>query len=418
MNCSRRMATKAVIGGWVLSALFSQALAETPTASTMSQVSPGRSAWEQRVLGRGQPRHASAGQTVASNLFARSWGPRGQSYYLAPTGAISPAVQAGQIVEEGGPVLEETEMFPGEPFDPMPMEGVGCGHEPCGAPGAGCGPDCGGCGQCFGQGGCFAGPQGCWPGWWLRNFSLFAGVHGFKGPLDFGANGNFGVHEGLNFGGPLGGPCGIGYQVGFQAVHSNFSGPDAGPGSGRDQTFFTAGIFRRAVCGGLQWGVVFDLLHDSYFASTELKQIRAELALVRAGCREIGFWGAFGVGDDALTDQLALEPTDLFAFFYRRHFSGGGQGRVWTGVTGQGDALLGADCTIPLGTSWALENNFSYLIPKEGSRAGGWQQESWSVMIQLVWYPGRPASCVLKNPYHPLLNVADNSVFMADFQQP
>lgn len=55
------------------------------------------------------------------------------------------------------------------------------------------------------------------PLWWvghpryrgmLRDLTVFGGVHGFKGPLDQGRNGNFGFHEGVNLGGPLGDPWG------------------------------------------------------------------------------------------------------------------------------------------------------------------------------------------------------------------
>jgi len=239
-------------------------------------------------------------------------------------------------------------------------------------------------------------------------------------------NGNFGFHEGINFGGPLGGPFSLGYQLGVQAAHSNFSG-DAVESNGRDQVFFTGGIFHRAVCGGLQSGVVFDMLHDSYHGTANLKQIRTESALVFSGCREIGFWGAFGVGDDMFTLDLdaysfdvqegrvlPIGPSDTYSIFYRRHFSGGGQGRIWTGLSGEGNALVGADCTVPLGTSWALENSFTYRIPKEGHAAGGQQDETWSVAIHLVWYPGREARCVLNDPFYPLFTVADNSQFLLD----
>jgi hypothetical protein len=106
----------------------------------------------------------------------------------------------------------------------------------------------------------------------------------------------------------------------------------------------------------------------------------------------------------------------MFAFFFRHYFSGGGEGRTWTGFTGNADALLGADIRVPLGTSWALENSINYLIPKESRGASGQPQESWGVSIQLVWYPGRQASCVRNDPFFPVLGVADNSSFMADLE--
>ncbi len=318
------------------------------------------------------------------------------------------------------------------------------------------------------EAGCF-GP--CWgPGaYWgyplfyglFRDLSLFGGAHAFKGPVDGGENANFGLHEGLNYSGPLGDPWGGGFQIGFQAVHSNFRGyarriydgtvggatvtepaldvPSEGvlannsfivPNGDRDQLFFTAGLFRRAPMGGLQWGVVFDLMHDAYYYTADLKQIRAELSLVCPGWREIGFWGAFGVGNERVSEQFTyrrqdtqqdityqldytLEPTDQFNFFYRQYFSNGGEGRLWVGFTSNSDFLFGGDLWIPLSDRFALENSFNILFPKETGETAQ-REQAWSVMIQLVWYPGRSAKASQCNIFRPLFGVADNTSFMLD----
>jgi hypothetical protein len=260
------------------------------------------------------------------------------------------------------------------------------------------------------------------PSWWgppwVQRFTLFAGLHGFKGPTDLGRNGNFGFHEGLNYGAPLWELFGLGYQVGFQATHSNFKGNRVvgQDDDSRHQLFFSAGFFHRTSDFGLQSAMVFDFFHDEYYDKADLKQIRSENALRLGELREIGYWGAYNVGGDRirLTDRITqpLRPEDLFALFYRRHFTGGGQGRVWGGMSGDGDFFFGAETTVPLGTNWALENNFAYLLPKEGSGADGQGREIWAMSMQLVWYPGRPARCVFRDPYQPFLGVADNSVFM------
>jgi hypothetical protein len=257
----------------------------------------------------------------------------------------------------------------------------------------------------------------------LCNFSFFAGIQGFKGPVDIGQNGNFGFHEGLNFGAPLGDPWGCGYQLGFQAVHSDLSGfqvtqgTNAATGTGaRTQLFFTGGIFHRADCGGLQGGVVYDYVHDEYYDQADLQQIRSETSIVFGeGIHELGYWGAYGINRERFqlgTTFLFLQSNDVFAGFYRRHFTGGGQGRLWAGGTGAGQGIIGGEATVPLGTSWALENNFVYLIPSTSSTAGGRTEETWSVSISLVWYPGRPARSVFRDPFHPLLGVGDNSAFL------
>ena len=444
MAWSRRATGIVVVGGWAVLTLCSVAAAQTDLNTIPYGSRTSRSSWEQRVLQRDR-----------SQILGSMHDP--VSYRVAQNGATQPAqAGAGQVAPVGvaPPSIlnpseargEEIELVPkGRPIAPVPMDeqvvgktrgtyemgGMGqpgcssCGGSGCGSCG---GPDCGGCDDCNGE--CSWGGPFCWgmPAWWFEGFSIFAGVQGFKGASDLGRNGNFGFHEGVNFSGPLGDPWGIGYQAGMQAVHSNFKGTQTLTTDGttdngsRNQIFFTGGLFHRAHCGGLQGGVVVDYFHDNYFEATNLTQLRTECALVAPDCGEIGFWGAFGVGKDQVEARRNgqtlfnrwLTPTDMYAAFWRRYFSGGGQGRLWVGVTGMRDVVFGGEIMVPLGTSWALENNFTFLSPRQGRATGGQAEESWSVALQLVWYPGRCAQSVRQSPYFPMFTVADNSVFMVD----
>ncbi len=259
--------------------------------------------------------------------------------------------------------------------------------------------------------------------WWTRDLAIFGGIHGFKGPFDQGKNGNFGVHEGFNFGAPLG-VFDWGWQLGAQAVQSNFSSGQAvdGSSSRRNQFFVTGGLFKRAREWGFQWGVTYDWLHDAYYAKADLKQIRSDTSfLFPGGVHEVGYFGAYGTGgtDFVLLSREAkylvfMEPTDIFALYYRRYFSGGGDGRLWLGLSGRGDGIVGGEIRVPMGTNWELENRFNYLIPKRGIGVNGTTQESWGVTIDLVFYLGHPARCERYHPYRPMLNVADNTLFMTD----
>jgi len=344
---------------------------------------------------------------------------------VAEGAEISPGDMPAEVVPapEGQPIGPSEQIIEGPMMGPDFEGNCGVGPDSCeGDLGFACGPD--GYGGYCGHD-CYAGLHRALHALILR-MSFFAGIHGFKGPADLGRNGNFGFHEGLNFGAPLGDPWDIGYQIGFLAAQSNFSGNqaviDQQPDNGtRSQFFLTAGLFRRAQRNWLQWGVVVDWLHDSYYTTADLLQIRNETSIWLGGIREIGYMGAYRVGTDAVAENLAdrintsvFGPTDVFAVFYRRHFSGGGQGRIWAGASGNGDGLLGGDILVPLGTSWSLENNFTYLSPKEGQGADGQSQESWSVNIRLVWYPGRQSRWVLRDPFHPLFSVADNSALLVD----
>jgi len=390
--------------GWTLTMLAGVGQTQTShTSGEPARLSP-KQAWRHRVLQQGRasrPPLRTASREVVNHFDFQS---DGQVVRLDPPPTDPAYDDAGMDIISS----DMHDMFPA---------GHGCNE--CGCGEMGCGGGCGGC-----YSGCGVAVRGWNTDWLLRDLSLFAGVHGFKGPPDRGRNGNFGFQEGVNFGAPLGWlgwVNGTGLQLGLEAVQSNFEGDriDAAiSGADHDQLFFTAGIFHRAIRGGLQWGMAYDMLHDVYRGeTTDLRQIRSETGWVfSGGLREIGYFGAYGLGEERTIDGR-LDPTDMFAFYYRRYFSGGGDGRFWAGFTGRGDGLIGADLRAPLGKRWALENRVNYLIPKQGSNNGGQVEESWGLTIQLVWYFGQPAACVRNSPFRPLLNVADNSLFLVDRMQ-
>jgi hypothetical protein len=467
MKSLRRIVSWTCLGAGTLLALCGSAEAQYTLDGLVPGGSSPRSQWEQRVLRTARaPSQASAQAALTDDRFFPQ-----PSTRLAPPGGpgmprrpMAPG-QADAVLlgSTEGLALEPTQSV--EP-DPMASEdgGVAGGY---GSPASGCGVcggsgypgDGGSCGECGDD--CGGGAYQCLPGrgilsgWWFRDLSLFAGVHGFKGPLDQGLNGNFGFQEGVNLGAPLGG-CNIGYQLGFAANQSNFSGDQTRTaytgidqsitdGTGRDanvltpsrgdrhQYFFTGGIFQRALCGGIQWGVVFDFMRDMYYDQADLKQIRSETSFVfPGGCNEIGYFGAYNVGGDRLrledririlqtevrfNSEVLLAPTDMFVGFFRRHFETGGEGRIWGGFSGHGNGLVGADLRVPLGGSWAVENSFTYLVPKHGRGTDGLREEAWGLNIQLVWYPGRRAACVQNDCYRPLFGVADNSTFLVHTRQ-
>jgi hypothetical protein len=310
-------------------------------------------------------------------------------------------------------------------FEPMAANGVFAGGPRCtncGGPDGACG-----CDPCEGP----ARGERCDLGWevfdgrcgpLLRGISVFAGADGFKGPLDRGTNGNFGLNEGINMARPLGDPWGCGYQLGANFVQTDFSGAPLIADTNvraafRKQYFATAGIFRRTDCRGFQWGVAYDYLYDMYYSNASLQQFRSETSFVLDDTYEIGYYGAYGVGNARATEGLQafkFQPTDMFVLFVRRNFENCGDGRLWAGATGNGDGLLGVDLWVPLGGNFALENRINYLIPKQGTGETGQQHESWGLVVQLVWYPGHSARCEKQNPYRPFFNVADNSLFMVD----
>ena len=387
--------------------------------------------WQQRVLKQTQPPQASIGQRPA-NAYQQPVSP----YRTAqrPSSDFNRSAAAAGSAEPGATGRQRTTRVTGgeeivEPgtvqFDPLATDGVfaGGGCANCGGPGGECGAS-GACGvpacddSCDFGWECFDGR--CGP--WLRGLSVFVGADSFKGPLDNGRNGNFGLNEGLNLARPLGDPWGCGYQIGANFVQSNFSGAPVMSVNDRfirapfrKQYFATAGIFQRAQCYGFQWGVAYDYLHDIYYGNANMQQIRSETSYVLDDIYTVGYYGAYGVATDQ--DRVIdgkLDPTDMFVFYVKRNFENGGDGRLWLGASGNGDGLLGADLWVPLGRGFALENRINYLIPKQGTGDTAQVRESWGLVIQLVWYPGQNARCQQQNPYRPMFNVADNSLFMVD----
>jgi hypothetical protein len=257
----------------------------------------------------------------------------------------------------------------------------------------------------------------------MQDFSASAGVQGFKGPVDQGLNGDFGFHEGINWGSPLWDAMGIGAQIGVNVEQSDLSRTNASD-LHRNQYFFTAGLFHRPDCAwGWQGGLVFDYLNDSFVDDFTVSQIRGDLSYV-FNCHEVGFWFTQGVHDTAFTtvstttaavttSTTTYTPIDLYAFYYGHRFCNGGEGRIWGGFTGGTGGLVGADFSIPISDKLSIDSGFTYAIPHTvGSNQV--PPESWNLAISLVWHPGCRAREAYCSPYRPLFNVADNGSFMVD----
>jgi len=419
-----------LLGVAVLAAVGENLFGQTWQPKWVGEDGVARSDWEHRVLRQSQ----SAPPAKTSAFAGETAGRPAERYQLAqrPTAARGSLALTG-AAEESAPASLPKNDRPGQAAEVIPpgevqleplasdgvFAGVGAGAPGCGAPGCGDGE------PCFGPD---CGPA-CDFGWevfdgrcgpLLRGLSAFVGADGFKGPLDRGVNGSFGLNEGVNLARPLGDPWGCGYQIGANFVQSNFSGaPTVSTGNYnlrapmRRQYFATAGIFNRALHGGFQWGVAYDYLHDIFYQDNDLQQLRSLTGFVFDDIYEVGYYGVYGVGTDRTIDGR-LDPTDMFVCYLRRNFENGGDGRIWGGATGRGDGLLGVDLWVPLGRGFALENRINYMIPKEGRGDVARTRESWGLVAQLVWYPGQNAKCQQQNPYRPIFNVADNSLFMVD----
>jgi len=259
---------------------------------------------------------------------------------------------------------------------------------------------------------------------WSQDLILFGGTQGFKSAPDRGQNGNFGFHEGINWGGPMWNRYGIGYQIGAQVTHSDLSGTQVNgvfDDDPRSQAFLSAGLFRRGdQFNRLQMGVVADWLRDEYLIDVNLTQVRAEMSYFLTPRNEVGFAGAFNAKADSgrvVTTQEEWAPVEQYNVFWRHRFSTTSEGRLMAGTTGEGDGLFGGETMVAISPRFALQGAFLYLNPGGGT-TDAVSLESWGISMNMIWYPGQSGFRSIQSLYRPLFNVADNSTFLIGREQP
>ncbi|MEX2175346.1 MAG: DUF6666 family protein [Pirellulaceae bacterium] len=337
---------------------------------------------------------------------------------LMPRGTVG---QLHTQVTQGPTIVEELPLSLGLPTDShVAADCASCGDNSCGQ-----------CVDCCGQWNSCGPVSPCCllPCPRLDNLELLAGVQGFTGPANRGGSGSFGFYEGFNHAIPLCRDVACG-QFGARWTQSNFDGSFVSPEE-RTQIFLTTGLFRR-VDWGLQAGVVFDYLHDEWDYEADLGQLRGEIGWKFACRDEVGFRFSVGVNDDTsvlnepiLSDdgqELTLrqrtaqfEVNDLFAFYYRRQFACGGEGRLFGGFTNNQQGLFGGDARVPLSPCWSLSADFLYVVPSNESAAPGYVEETWNVAVGVVWTPFAKPGCG-PNYGRPLLDVANNGTFATRLQ--
>jgi hypothetical protein len=358
-----------------------------------------------------------------------------------PTTTKQPAAAETVVMPETAGTLEFATDMDGMPVEmASPSDGMWMGgypegtcHEPCiddCCPEDECGflPCCQHTGRVCGWMRQFGRPYYGWR--WHRDFTASAGVTGFQTPADLGIAGNFGTNEYANFGMPFWNAFGVGWQLGVRGVQTHFQNTsiegltdDPFVSGARDQVFVTTGFYTRAFEGrGLQFGAVWDYLHDNWYDNVNLAQIRGEISYVWHA-HEIGFWGASNYDTTPFSTRRFsgnASTMDLYALFYRLQFGDANEWKVWGGGTDNGDGYLGTLLRAPMTKSLALEGTFTYLIPKDtktyplGRDDDGdtvsitTADAAWNMSVNVVFYPACRSRRGLASPYRPLFEVADN----------
>ncbi len=297
------------------------------------------------------------------------------------------------------------------------IDGGCCGDGGCSS--GSCGQsyfdDCGGCDPC----------QPCWLdglGRIFRNGEYFVGATGFKNsPFNVGTNPsqtvhdcNFGMYGGFNLGIPLCKlTCGaLSGQFGIRSVQSNFNGSTFTP-ENRDQLFVTAGVFRR-VDYGIQAGIVYDYLHEEWFAETDLSQIRGDLSWVFGNGNSFGFRFTNSIDEDTTNgilngsnfSSLSTNTSDWYRLYLRRNNCLGGFGEIFAGSADADYAILGVNSDLPLSGCLAVQSGFTYYISDEVTDGAGRDTDAWNIYMGFSF---RPRGEGWYRFYErPLLPVADN----------
>lgn len=295
--------------------------------------------------------------------------------------------------------------------------------------------DCyGGCGldDCCGRGGCSTcDVEDCWLNGLAGIFSTgeyFIGGTGFRSkqftvPNDSTINddASFGFYGGFNFGMPLCKlTCGVvSGQIGVRTVSTEFDG-NSFFDDNRDQTFFTAGFFRR-VDHGIQFGVVADVLREEWFTETETVQIRGDLAWVYPTGSAMGFRFSSAAQDD-VTDGvirgnrftgLGTDLIDTYRFYYRHVAPNGGYSDLSLGWSNDDHFVLALDHDMPITETWAMQSSLTYLAGDDVANAvafAGTGNETWNLTVGFAW---RPRGRSWYRSYdRPLFNVADNGTMI------
>jgi len=252
------------------------------------------------------------------------------------------------------------------------------------------------------------------------NITLFAETTAFKTELDNGV-GRFGAAEGLNWSSPVTPQGTVTAQFGLRAVQGDcFSRPS------RQQTFMTAGIYKRCDFSSIQGGIAFDWLDDrSRLGAVDVRQMRCELSVRTLRDLEYGFMGGFDVFRDRPTtwqiDRLArdrglglfgaVDVQDYYLLFVRKHLCMGGQVEFRCGGTERGDFLLSVLGEAAISDRLAVNGGVAMLAPSAGRSSVGSFQESWTVSLGIVLYFRGGAMSRPANLHRPMFDVAGNNSF-------
>jgi hypothetical protein len=264
---------------------------------------------------------------------------------------------------------------------------------------------------------------------WLDNLSLFVGLDGSKGPEDLGINANFGARGAVNWGYPLLENIGLGVQLGTAVNYARTAVRVLRSIDGtreRTQSFTTVGLFERTDFG-LNCGLVYDFLYESYYRSLDLGQWRGQLGYDVGSNDEVGLWGTLeDHGDSAKVGGQAFHLLPILQgnLFWKHIWSNEAATRIWIGLAEEhgrfvlvapGNSsvhhpiVFGADVYIPLSERLAIFGEANFITPNDTGTV--------TATFGFAFYPGGGVKQAGRSRFAPLLPVANNATFAVDLEQ-
>jgi hypothetical protein len=266
----------------------------------------------------------------------------------------------------------------------------------------------------------------CWKP--LDTLSLFGGLEGSKQPQDFGVNANFGSRWAANWGFPLLAEYGIGGQIGTSINQTDNAVQvfdRVGESAHRTQNFSTIGVFQRT--DRWRWGLGYDFLYESYYDQFSLGQWRGRAGYAVSDTNEFGVWFTVTqqhASGSFLTIPVTLTPLAQGSFYWQHQFATGTRTMTWMGFSeGHAQANLalgdlkktgnqfvfGAEIDVPLNRYVAIYGQANFISPADSGTVDSF--------LGLAFYPGGHAFPAMRNPFTPLLSLANSTTFATNLRR-
>jgi hypothetical protein len=261
----------------------------------------------------------------------------------------------------------------------------------------------------------------------FENLELFAGLDGSKQPQDLGINANMGVRLAANVGVPilerahLGAQFGAAVNFSDAAVHvlDQIEGT-----SRRTQTFVTFAVFERPT-DRLSWALGYDYLHEHYYDTFNLGQVRAQAGYQITPTNEVGSWFTKAIhGQDGVmgTTAVRLDAISQANGYIRHTWPTSARTMVWAGVASHHSDVVwvlpdnsrdknvvvyGAQLELPLSDRLSVTGSGNFLTPAATGTVDAY--------LGVTYFTGR--SSTKRGPFAPPMMLGNNPEFPVDLRR-